>query len=208
MAKIGIMGGTFDPIHNGHLSLGRQAYRECGLDEIWYMPTGNPPHKTDHHVTDTLRRCDMTRLGIEGEAEFRFSDFEVRQNGYSYTAKTLSRLRETYPQHEFYFIIGADSLYEIENWYHPEEVMSQTCLLVARREYEDAQRSVEKQIRYLSGKYDARIKLLHSRRMDISSEELRRWAAVGKSIRAYVPAAVADYIEAHHLYQKRCVANE
>lgn len=208
MAKIGIMGGTFDPIHNGHLSLGRQAYKEFGLDEIWYMPTGQPPHKTDHKVTDTRYRCDMTRLGIEGEEEFCFSDFEVRQEGYTYTARTLKLLREQYPQHEFYFIIGADSLYEIEHWYHPREVMSQACLLVARREYEDAGYSLEKQIRYLTEKYNARIYMLHFRRMDISSEELRRWAAVGKSIRAYVPKAVADYIEAHHLYQKRCMSNE
>lgn len=208
MAKIGIMGGTFDPIHNGHLTLGRQAYEEFELDEIWYMPTGQPPHKTDHQVTDIKQRCDMTRLGIEGEKEFRFSDFEVRQAGYSYTARTLKLLREEYPQHEFYFIIGADSLYEIEHWYHPEEVMSQTCLLVARREYGEARYSVEKQIRYLTEKYSARIRLLHSRRMDISSEELRRWASIGKSIRAYVPEAVADYIEAYHLYQKRCISNE
>lgn len=208
MAKIGIMGGTFDPIHNGHLSLGKQAYEEYELDEIWYMPTGQPPHKTDHHVTDTQRRCDMTSLGIQDQKAFRLCDLEAQRNGYSYTAKTLDLLRKTYPEHEFYFIIGADSLYEIENWYHPEAVMNQAYLLVARREYEEARRSVEKQIRYLTEKYQARIMLLHSRKMDIASEELRGWASVGKSIRAYVPAAVADYIEIHHLYQKRGILHE
>lgn len=208
MAKIGIMGGTFDPIHNGHLSLGKQAYREYRLDEIWYMPTGQPPHKTDHQVTAASMRCEMTALGIQNEQAFRLCDVEVKREGYSYTANTLKLLRRAYPEHEFYFIIGADSLYEIEGWYHPEEVMSQANLLVARREYEDAQRPVERQIRYLSEKYQARILLLHTRKMNIASAELRVWAAAGKSIRAYVPDSVADYIENHHLYQKRGFSHE
>ena len=79
MAEIGIMGGTFDPIHNGHLMLGRQACEEYHLDEVWFMPSGNPPHKKDHHVTDAALRCKMVRLAIEGFPRFRLSEFEVQR---------------------------------------------------------------------------------------------------------------------------------
>lgn len=115
MGKIGIMGGTFDPIHNGHLMLGEQAYREYGLDEVWYMPSGHPPHKKNHHVTVPAMRFEMTKLAVKGHKGFFCSDFEVRRSGNTYTAQTLSLLRKSYPGHTFYFIIGADSLYEIEN---------------------------------------------------------------------------------------------
>jgi len=114
MAEIGIMGGTFDPIHNGHLMLGRQAYEEYHLDEVWFMPSGNPPHKKDHLVTDAALRCKMVRLAIEGFPKFRLSEFEVQRTGNTYTAETLRLLHLHYPEHRFYFIVGADSLYEIE----------------------------------------------------------------------------------------------
>ena len=131
MGKIGIMGGTFDPVHNGHLHLGRQAYVEYGLDCIWYMPSGQPPHKKDHHVTSVEHRCQMLRLAIAEDEAFRFSDFEVRREGNTYTAQTLALLREAYPEHTFYFILGADSLYEIETWYRPEDVYKRQdqCLI-------------------------------------------------------------------------------
>ena len=131
MRRIGIMGGTFDPIHNGHLAVGRQAYREYQLDEVWFMPSGHPPHKKDHAVTDAADRCAMTRLAIRNDPYFRFSDFEVRREGNTYTAQTLTLLRRQYPDVRFYFIIGADSLFEIESWYMPEKIMEQAVILVA-----------------------------------------------------------------------------
>ena len=85
MKKIGIMGGTFDPIHNGHLSIGKQAYLEYHLDEVWFMPSGHPPHKKDHFVTDAVHRCAMTKLAITDYPYFQFSDFEVKRAGNTYT---------------------------------------------------------------------------------------------------------------------------
>ncbi|MDO5348474.1 MAG: nicotinate-nucleotide adenylyltransferase [Lachnospiraceae bacterium] len=201
MAKIGIMGGTFDPIHNGHLMLGRQALEEYQLDQIWFMPSGQPPHKKDHPVTDADIRCEMVRLALLGQPGFLFSDFEIRRPGNTYTAQTLALLHQEYPQHEFYFIVGADSLYEIEGWYEPERIMSQTVILAAGREYEGIHRSLKGQMNYLKEKYGAQIEYLHCREMDISSEEIRSLTAEGQSVKALVPEAVFAYMEKNHLYQ-------
>lgn len=202
MAEIGIMGGTFDPIHNGHLLLGKQAYEEYGLDEVWFMPSGKPPHKSDHRVTEVGERCDMVRLAIAEYPYFVFSDFEVKRSGNTYTAQTLRLLNEAYPQHHFYFIIGADSLYEIEKWYHPQEVMEQTTLLVAGREYEGAPRTLEDQVDYLCSKYRASIRLLHCDEVDISSAQLREMEGRGRRLYKYVPKPVEQYIMARGLYQE------
>lgn len=203
MGKIGIMGGTFDPIHNGHLMLGEQAYQEYLLDEVWFMPSGHPPHKKNHEITDPDLRLAMTKLAIRGKSGLVCSDFEVKRNGNTYTAQTLRLLRETYPQHQFFFIIGADSLYEIENWYEPDQVLSQAVLLAARREYEDAHTSMERQIAYLYTKYNADIRILHCKEMDISSAMLRERIANGLSISEYVPREVLTYINDQGLYQEK-----
>lgn len=202
MGKVGIMGGTFDPVHNGHLMLGEQAYKEYGLKEVWYMPSGHPPHKKSRKVTDPSMRLAMAKLAMKAHEGFVCSDFEVKRTGYTYTAQTLRLLHEAYPEHSFYFIIGADSLYEIESWYEPDQVLAQAVILTAQREYEEADRSMDRQIAYLASKYGADIRTLHCGEMDISSAELRRMVAMGQSITDYVPEEVAAYISAHGLYQE------
>lgn len=202
MADIGIMGGTFDPIHNGHLLLGKQAYEEYNLDQIWFMPSGKPPHKTDHRVTEVQERCEMVRLAIAEYSYFVYSDFEVRRSGNTYTAQTLHLLKEAYPQHRFFFIIGADSLFELEKWYRPDEVMAQTTLLAAGRDYEEAPRTLDAQIDYLRKKYGASIYRLHCDEVDISSAKLREMEARGKRLYQYVPKPVAQYIMTKGLYQE------
>lgn len=202
MADIGIMGGTFDPIHNGHLLLGKQAYEEYSLDQIWFMPSGKPPHKSDHHVTEVEERCEMVRLAIAEYPYFVYSDFEVRRSGNTYTAQTLRLLQEAYPDHRFFFIVGADSLFEIEKWYHPDAVMAQATLLVAGRDYEGAPRTLDAQIDYLCDKYGASIHRLHCSEVDISSAELREMEAKGKRLYQYVPKPVEQYIVTRGLYQE------
>lgn len=203
MADIGIMGGTFDPIHNGHLLLARQAYEEYHLEQIWFMPSGQPPHKQNRQVSPVNDRCEMVRLAIAGTDQFVFSDFEVIRSGYSYTAQTLHLLRQQYPRHRFFFIIGADSLYQIESWHHPQEVMEQTVLLVAGRAYDHTGRSLDDQIAYLTAAYQARIFRLHCAAVSVSSEELRAMAARGERLVPYVPEPVEEYIQTHGLYLKR-----
>lgn len=203
MKKIGILGGTFDPIHNGHLRIGNSAYQEFGLESIWFMPSGIPPHKKDHKVTEGEMRRDMVKLAIADTPYFQYSDFEMNRKGNTYTAQTLTLLREAYREHEFYFIIGADSLYQIEQWYRPQLVMKQAVILAAGRAYGMWHRSFEEQICYLTERYKARIYPLHIPEMDISSEEIRAAVAQGRSIRKYVPDAVADYIDARGLYRQK-----
>lgn len=200
MAKIGILGGTFDPIHLGHLQLAEQALEEYRLDWVWFMPSGQPPHKTDHLVTPGAYRQAMVRLAIEVNPRFVYSDFELKRPGNTYSAQTFALLAKEYPCHEFYFIVGADSLYQIEKWYHPQEVMARTILLAAQREAKGDHRSFYQQIRYLEQTYGARILALHCPEMDVSSAGLRQMAAEGADIAPYLPARVAAYIREHRLY--------
>ena len=201
MGRIGIMGGTFDPIHNGHLALSRQAYEEYNLDAVWFMPSGQPPHKKDHPITDSRFRCEMVQLALASEPHFVFSDFEVTTMGYTYTANTLQALRQHYPEHQFYFIIGADSLFQLEDWYHPEQVITAVNILAAGREYKAACRSMQEQMDYLNHKYNGNIDWLHAPEVDISSSRLRKMAGEGQDLTSYVPEAVAEYIKRYHLYE-------
>ncbi len=205
--RIGIMGGTFDPIHNGHLLLGRQANKEYHLDSVWYMPSGQPPHKINQNVTSAEDRLEMVRLATEDYPCFVPSDFEIRRPGLTYSSDTLALLHEENPDTHFYFIVGADSFYEIETWHEPSLVLSLATLLVARREYRQ-ERSEEEEYEdmeafrdHLARKYPADIRFLHCRELSISSSQIRKKVALGEDISSDVPAAVADYIEMKGLYR-------
>lgn len=202
MRRIGIMGGTFDPIHFGHLMLGKQAFKEYELDEVWYMPTRQPPHKAGHRVTSSDERFAMVKLAIKDIPYFRLSDFELkRMQGNTYTADTLRLLKETYRDTEFFFIVGADSLFDIEKWYHPAQVLKLSTFLIAEREFGNREKTLEEQVDYLEEKYHARILRLHSKEMDISSEEIRQAIQVGHSVESLIPDSVYAYIKENNLYR-------
>lgn len=200
MRRVGIMGGTFDPVHNGHILLGKQAYREYSLDEVWYMPSRQPPHKKDHPITDGKDRLNMLKLAIQGIPGFSVSDFEMKREGNTYTAQTMELLSEEYPDIKFYFIIGADSLFQLETWYQPKKVMALTSFLVSGREYESHGITMEQQIEYLKDKFNADIQILHNHEVDIASAEIRQRVLEGKSILQDVPLPVVEYIRSHRLY--------
>ncbi len=201
MKRIGIMGGTFDPVHNGHLLLGRQAHLEYGLEEIWFMPSHIPPHKKNQFVTDGEDRMRMLALALEEYPYCLVSDFEMKREGNTYTTQTLALLKQAYPKNRFFFIIGADSLFQIETWYEPAKVMAQVPLLVSGREYEGSVRSFEEQIAYLKAKYGADISILHNKETDIASKQIRMRVAGGEDICGLVPEKVAAYIRERHLYR-------
>lgn len=199
--KIGIMGGTFDPIHNGHLMLGREALSQFELDEIWFMPNGNPPHKSKSSIqSDARHRAVMTELAIHGKKEFQLELYEINHAEISYTYKTLEHFSSRYKENTFYFIIGADSLYAIENWVHPERIFKLCTILAACRDKIDTPEKIQTQICLLKKKYGADIRLLNTPLMKISSRELRDMMKKGYPIARYVPGAVEKYIREEKLY--------
>ena len=151
--KIGIMGGTFDPIHVGHLILGEKAYEQLGLDRVWFMPSGNPPHKRNRQgQASNEQRISMVKKAIAGNPHFELSLIEMNEDGYTYTYRTLERLKEQNPDTDYYFIIGADSLYDFATWKKPERICGACTIVVAARDHVPA-KSLDQQMTFLSQQY-------------------------------------------------------
>lgn len=198
--KIGIMGGTFDPIHIGHLLLGEFAFEEFNLDEIWFLPNGNPPHKEAEEMDTSLQhRIEMVKLAISGSPHFKISLHEAKEGVHSYTYQTMLSFHKMYPRNQFYFILGADSLFAIEEWKYFKGIFTTCTILAAMRDDKDVG-DMEKQISYLKMKYNAEIELLRAPLLEISSTTIRKRASRGLTVHYMVPDAVADYIKEHHLY--------
>lgn len=199
--KIGILGGTFNPIHNGHLALGECALKQLGLDEIWFMPSGQTNLKKGLYILPGSDRQALILLAIEGNKNFHFSDIELKRPGITYTYETLTELKKLYPEYELHFILGADCLFSIEKWVEPSIIMSHAVLVSAVRG--DADKiSLQKQAEYLESKFNATIKLLDFPKEDISSSDIRARIANNEPIDHLVPANVAKYIRAHYCYQR------
>ncbi len=203
LRRVGLMGGTFDPIHNAHLSLADCALENLQLDEVWFLPAAVPylDKETFTSFTDRMR---MTELAIAGRKNFRVSGIEAERTGKTYTADTLRILKARCPDTEFHFILGADQLYSLESWHEIEVIFQLAVLTAAEREQggmEDTQR-FRNRIQYLKDHYGARIEVLPFPEMDISSTEIRRKAAAGEELRGLVPESVQDYILKKGLYRK------
>lgn len=199
MKKVGIMGGTFNPIHNGHLFLAEHAYDQAGLDHVLFMPTMNPPHKADMSVVSAEHRFNMVRLAIESNNHFIMSDLEINRPGLTYTSDTLNILKEEEPDTEFYFILGADSLMMMTHWMDPQTVFNLSTIVAGGRE-QCSQEQLEEQVAYLENTYSGKIILLDMPLIEISSNYIRDRVFNGKSINYYVPENVVSYIKEHNLY--------
>lgn len=200
--KIGILGGSFDPIHKGHLNIAESAYREFALDEVWFIPAGHSPNKDERGMTPAAARVDMTELAIAPYAYFKLSRIEVDAEGTSYTYRTLTRLKEQYPDTEFYFIMGADSLDYFEHWRHPELICEKAVVLVAVRDTMDIA-MIETKIAAVQKLFPAVIYPIRSGRTEVSSTQLREMLKAGKKS-PMLPDAVFSYIMEQHLYGCQC----
>lgn len=201
--KVGIMGGTFDPIHIGHLILGESAYAQFHLDEVLFMPSGNPPHKQNREGRANLEeRIEMVRLAIAGNSHFSLSLEEAHEEGYTYTKETLSRLTKEHPDTDYYFIMGADSLFSFEQWREPEAISHLAVLVVATRDHAD-DLQLDAAIAHIKNLYNADVRRLTTPNLDVSSQMLREWIAEAKSVRYYLPDAVRQYIRDTGLYQSQ-----
>ncbi len=197
--KVGIMGGTFDPIHNGHLLLGEEAYRQFALDEVVFMPTGIPPHKAGKKIADAADRKRMVELAVANTAYFSCSDMELMRHRTTYTAETLTLLKEKNPDTEYYYIVGADSLDQMDGWYHPEIIFQKAVILAAMRQTQTAE-EFENAKKMLETKYHASIQLLRCPLMPMSSSQIRAHIQRGISVEKYLPRFVWEYIKEKKLY--------
>lgn len=199
--KIGIVGGTFYPIHNGHLMLAEYAKREYHLDKIWFMPNKIPPHKPNVSIEAMMtHRVEMVKLAIGTNPDYVFQPYEVEHTDVSYSYRTLEHFKETYPSDTFYFIIGADSLFAIESWVKPERILKACVILAAFRDGKNME-EMQRQILYLGEKYECDIRLLHTPDMDVSSTDIRKHLRCGEPVDGMVPKEVENYIKEQHLFQ-------
>ncbi len=196
MKKIGILGGTFNPIHNGHLLIAKHALIELELDSVLVMPNHHPQYRSIEGVSDE-DRINMIKLAIKDEEGFIYSDVEILREGATYTVDTLRQLKELSPDDEFYFIMGADSLMYFDKWRSPDEIVRLSNILVAVRGEDDIDKCLKK-IKELG--YGNRITMLKSPNTVISSSNIRERVRDGLDIGELVPDSVEDYIIKHGLY--------
>lgn len=188
-------------MHIGHLILGEKAYEQFALDQVLFMPAGNPPHKRhrEGRASDD-QRVEMVRRAIDGNPHFSLSMEEMNAEGYSYTYLTLERLKEQNPDTEYFFIIGADSLFDFDGWKEPARICRAAHLLAAGRNHVPKEKLYQ-QMNFLEKKYEGKFFLLDIPNLDISSRMLREWLIQGKDIRYYVPDSVYSYIAEQKLYR-------
>ena len=197
--KIGILGGTFDPVHKGHLVIAEEARASLGLSEIILVPVGQPPLKADRIILPAEERLEMLRLAVAGRPHFIISTVEIERTGPSYTVDTLTELSKQYGmEDEVYFIMGWDNLTQLVEWKEPTGII-RMCYLAAvprpgyqrpdLKSLEDVIPGITKRVVFLAGPH-----------IDISASAIRDLAARGKSINHLVPEAVAEYIKEHKLY--------
>ena len=197
--QVGIMGGTFDPIHNGHLTLAQKAYEQFSLDKILFMPSGNSYMKKN--VLDAQRRAHMVGIAIKDNPAFELSLIEVQRSGNTYTSDTLEILKTNNPDTHYYFIIGADSLFQIESWKYPKRIFDLATLICAVRDDYNMD-AIKEKAKSLS-KSGAEIVFLDMPKIEISSSNIREWVRHNMPISEYVPLEIAKYIKEEHLYYEK-----
>lgn len=199
MKKIGILGGTFNPIHNGHLALGEAAYNQLAFDQVIYISSGVSYLKKGIIMPSKEHRYNMTCLACDNYPYFISSDIEIKKEGNSYTCETLVDLKEDMPDSEFYYIIGADTLFSIENWKNPEVIFSLSTIVVAVRDNLNTSDLLYKK-EELERKYNSKIIILEFNKVDISSTLVREKLKNNENVTDLLPENVLSYIINNSLY--------
>ncbi len=224
MARIGIIGGTFDPVHEGHLNLALDAMDQAQLDAVWFMPAKIQPFKQDRKVTEPAQRLEMLALAIEGHPGLLVSTLEMELEGVSYTYRTLREVRRRLLEERMasaaespgmdrkesdsareetdtvYFITGTDTFVKMDTWMHAEELLMENAIIVGSRPgYQDEE--IERCRALFKKTYGTEVLVIRNDLMDISSTGIKEKIAAGESIKGLVPQAVEDYIYGHDLYR-------
>ena len=211
--KIGLMGGTFNPIHMAHLRIAEEARELCGLDRVVFIPVADPPHKPLAGDVPFTQRCEMVRLAIAGNPAFELSDLEGRRTGKSYSIDTINIFRQEHSGARLYFIIGSDSFFELGLWYRYADILRSCNLIVVERpgrqvcdphaalpvavQGEFAYCSDSRRLKHVTGTV---VQFFAGCLLDISSSEIRRLAVAGQSITYLVPPLVETYIKKQRIY--------
>ena len=197
MEKIGVIGGTFNPIHLAHLYIAYEAKHQLNLDKIIFMPAGSPPHKRDKNILGASLRYNMVKEAIEGYEDFIISDYEIRKQGYSYTFETLEYLKNN--DNELYFITGADCLLDIEKWKEPEKIFKVSNFVVfSRGGYKTEELILQKS--KIDKKYNTSINFLDIIDLEISSSVIRERIKNGKRVDFFLPESVLNFIIDNNIY--------
>ncbi len=197
--KTGILGGTFNPIHNGHIILAQNAMRICGLDNVIFIPSGCSYLKDPSGIVAREHRLRMTELAINKHEGFEISDIEIKREGNSYTYKTLEELKKIDPDTQLFFIVGADTFLYMDNWKEPEGVFSQCTVVCAGRSGHSAEKINDKADLFRS-EYKADVMILDIANTDVSSSEIRKLLTNGEDCSAYLDPKVIKYIKDNGLY--------
>lgn len=199
MKKIGIMGGTFNPIHNAHLMMAQAACEQFQLDKVWFMPLKKPPHKNEDEIVSEEHRCRMVQFAIDGINQFSLSDIELKRKGTTYTCETLAQCVEEYPETKFYFILGGDSLKDFDKWFRPQEIV-RLCTVLAVSRGTMSEEGLRHRCQELSERFDGDFLPVFMPTVSISSAEIRGRLLRHESVAGYVPEKVHRYIGIHGLY--------
>ena len=198
--RIGLLGGTFNPIHLGHLLIAQDALEQLALDRVKFIPSATPPHKAVGALASERDRIRMIELAIRRDRRFEMDDLEIRRGGISYSVDTLTELRRRHPQADFFFVIGADSLCELHLWKEAHRLVWLCTFVTVPRPGFQVKPVVDRRLDAASRKR-LRQHVLKGHACDIASRDIRARVASGQSIRYLVPDAVAEYIRRRRLYQ-------
>ncbi len=197
MGRIGLLGGTFDPIHNAHLYMGQLCIDELNLDKVIYVPAGITPHKT--FVADAGARYEMVKLAINSNERFSVSDYEIKKTTPSYSVETVDYFKKLYPEDEIIFILGEDSLDYVDRWYKAEKLLKMCSFaVIARGGFES---DIEAKIKLLKENYGATVYNISLHELEISSMQIRDMISKKKSVNHLVPQVVLSFIEEHKMYR-------
>ncbi len=199
MSRTGIFGGTFNPIHSGHIKIAGEAHRSLKLDRVLMIPSGISYFKAGQYIPDGRVRYEMCCLACGGNPFLEVSDVEIKREGNSYTCETLKILREDFPDDEFFYILGADSLAQVRDFKNPEEIFRLCQIAVSVREGYD-NKELDEMISFYEKRFQADITVFNSENINISSSMIRERVKGGQGIKGLVPESVEEYIINNKLY--------
>ena len=193
--RLGIFGGSFDPVHYGHLHLAAACLEKCPLDQVWFVPAASSPHKQDRLQTPGALRTDMLERAITGNPSYQVCTLELERGGVSYTVDTLTEIRQQHARAELFLLLGADMFFDLPTWRHPEEICRLAMPVVVERPGSPQELTMPQNLMQIVPR---RIEMPAC---DVSSSEIRRRVANGEGIESLTPPAVAEYIEQQQLYR-------